>query len=137
MLSKPTHEMATKFIDVLLIFSVFMPDLTPANPDARRLYDDLMTGYNRLVRPVSNTSDTLTVSLGLRLSQLIDVVSTHFFFKLSCPRTIGAPFFFFSIAYNITIFFGPRLTSFFCLNFQKFKYSRRQLLRSFWDRNFR
>ena len=48
-----------------------------ANPDARRLYDDLLrkSGYNKLIRPVSNSSDLLTVKLGLRLSQLIDVVS--------------------------------------------------------------
>ncbi|XP_055953188.1 acetylcholine receptor subunit alpha-like 1 [Argiope bruennichi] len=43
------------------------------NPDAKRLYDDLMSSYNRLIRPVVNTSDTLTVKLGLKLSQLIDV----------------------------------------------------------------
>ncbi|GBN00866.1 hypothetical protein AVEN_149485-1 [Araneus ventricosus] len=46
------------------------------NPDAKRLYDDLMSSYNRLIRPVSNNSDTLTVKMGLKLSQLIDVVST-------------------------------------------------------------
>ena len=51
-----------------------------ANHDARRLYDDLLrkSGYNKLIRPVGNNSDTLTVFLGLRLSQLIDVVSTKF-----------------------------------------------------------
>jgi nicotinic acetylcholine receptor len=46
-----------------------------ANPDAKRLYDDLLSNYNRLIRPVSNNSDTLTVWLGLKLSQLIEVVS--------------------------------------------------------------
>ena len=48
-----------------------------ANPDAKRLYDDLLrkSGYNKLIRPVGNNSDRLTVKLGLRLSQLIDVVS--------------------------------------------------------------
>lgn len=50
------------------------------NPDAKRLYDDLMSGYNRLIRPVVNNSDTLTVKLGLKLSQLIDVVSTSFIY---------------------------------------------------------
>ncbi|CAN7985614.1 unnamed protein product, partial [Ixodes hexagonus] len=43
------------------------------NPDAKRLYDDLMSSYNRLIRPVSNNSDRLTVKMGLKLSQLIDV----------------------------------------------------------------
>jgi len=48
-----------------------------ANPDAKRLYTDLLVnnGYNKLIRPVGNNSDKLTVKLGLRLSQLIDVVS--------------------------------------------------------------
>lgn len=47
-----------------------------ANPDAKRLYDDLMSSYNSLIRPVANNSDRLTVKMGLKLSQLIDVVST-------------------------------------------------------------
>jgi hypothetical protein len=47
------------------------------NSDAERLYDDLINGYNSLIRPVANVSDRLTVILGLRLSQLIDVVSNH------------------------------------------------------------
>nr|CAD7446648.1 unnamed protein product [Timema bartmani] len=44
-----------------------------ANPDAKRLYDDLLSNYNRLIRPVVNNSESLTVSLGLKLSQLIEV----------------------------------------------------------------
>ncbi|XP_028168015.1 acetylcholine receptor subunit alpha-like 1 [Ostrinia nubilalis] len=47
--------------------------LTVANPEAKRLYDDLLSNYNRLIRPVGNNSDRLTVKMGLRLSQLIDV----------------------------------------------------------------
>lgn len=47
-----------------------------ANSDANRLYEDLMMSYNRFVRPVQNDSDTLVVKLGLKLSQLIDVVSS-------------------------------------------------------------
>lgn len=49
--------------------------LSVANPEAKRLYDDLLSNYNRLIRPVGNNSDRLTVKMGLRLSQLIDVVS--------------------------------------------------------------
>lgn len=48
-----------------------------ANPEAKRLYEDLLSTYNRLIRPVGNNSDRLTVKLGLKLSQLIDVVSLH------------------------------------------------------------
>jgi len=48
-----------------------------ASPDARRLYDDKLksSGYNKLIRPVGNISDTLVVHIGLRLTQIIDVVS--------------------------------------------------------------
>jgi len=49
---------------------------TMANTDAKRLYDDLLrkSGYNQLIRPVINNTDKLIVKLGLKLSQLIDVV---------------------------------------------------------------
>ena len=49
------------------------------NPDAKRLYDDLLSNYNKLVRPVQNTTDPLTVRIKLKLSQLIDVVSIKSF----------------------------------------------------------
>ncbi|XP_053695457.1 acetylcholine receptor subunit beta-like 2 [Sabethes cyaneus] len=44
-----------------------------ANPDAKRLYDDLLSNYNRLIRPVVNNTETLIVWLELKLSQLIEV----------------------------------------------------------------
>lgn len=47
--------------------------LNAGNPDAKRLYDDLLSNYNKLVRPVVNTTDPLTVRIKLKLSQLIDV----------------------------------------------------------------
>ena len=47
------------------------------NPDAKRLYDDLLSNYNKLVRPVANISETVTVHLKLKLSQLIAVVSQY------------------------------------------------------------
>lgn len=53
------------------------------NDDTKRLYDDLINGYNSLIRPVGNNSDRLTVKMGLRLSQLIDVVSKYFILKFS------------------------------------------------------
>ncbi|KAL1508960.1 hypothetical protein ABEB36_003773 [Hypothenemus hampei] len=44
-----------------------------ANPDTKRLYDDLLSNYNRLIRPVINHTETVTVWLGLKLSQLIEM----------------------------------------------------------------
>ncbi|CAK9811584.1 Acetylcholine receptor subunit alpha-like 2 [Anthophora quadrimaculata] len=55
---------------IILILSV---RICHTNPDAKRLYDDLLSNYNRLIRPVSNNNDTVVVKLGLRLSQLIDL----------------------------------------------------------------
>lgn len=60
---------------VLIIVSSFLTIGVQANPDAKRLYDDLLSNYNRLIRPVMNNTDTILVKLGLRLSQLIDLVS--------------------------------------------------------------
>ena len=66
----------TSWITLTLV--VLALDFIPigGNPDAKRLYDDLLSNYNRLIRPVGNNSDRLTVKMGIKLSQLIDVVST-------------------------------------------------------------
>lgn len=61
---------------LLILLSIGCP--ASADQDAKRLYEDLLTDYNRLIRPVGNNSDRLTVKLGLKLSQLIDVVSFRF-----------------------------------------------------------
>nr|AWJ68157.1 putative nicotinic acetylcholine receptor 6 [Hirudo verbana] len=57
------------------IFVLILLRNTLGSPDSKRLYDDLLkkSGYNKLIRPVGNNSDTLTVKIGLRLSQIIDV----------------------------------------------------------------
>jgi hypothetical protein len=52
-----------------------------ANDDAKRLYHDLLiqNKYNKLIRPVGNNTDRpLTVKMGIRLSQIIDVVSVSY-----------------------------------------------------------
>ena len=65
----------------MLTSSVYarLPSTESGNPDAKRLYDDLLSNYNKLVRPVVNTTDPLTVRIKLKLSQLIDVVSNLLF----------------------------------------------------------
>lgn len=60
---------------VVLLFVYYVD----GNPDAKRLYDDLLSNYNRLIRPVDKNNNTVLVKLGLRLSQLIDLVSHVFF----------------------------------------------------------
>lgn len=63
----------TLFIFVVYLRNCFGVKLLEANPDVKRLYDDLLSNYNRLIRPVTNVSDILTVRLGLKLSQLMEV----------------------------------------------------------------
>lgn len=55
---------------LFLFFSV----VSHQGPNQRRLYSDLMNGYNPLVRPVQNDSQSLIVSFGLTLMQIMDVV---------------------------------------------------------------
>ena len=54
--------------------------LVRGNHDAKRLYDDLLrkSKYNKLIRPVGNSSDQLVVKLGMKVGQLIDVVGCFF-----------------------------------------------------------
>lgn len=66
---------STKSLYLFLIYLYYLGNLKQmeANPDAKRLYDDLLSNYNRLIRPVVNHTETLTVWLGLKLSQLIEM----------------------------------------------------------------
>ncbi|XP_011703555.1 PREDICTED: acetylcholine receptor subunit beta-like 2 isoform X1 [Wasmannia auropunctata] len=67
--------MRTTVLTVLLnvLGVVYGNIIFEANPDTKRLYDDLLSNYNRLIRPVVNNTETLTVWLGLKLSQLIEM----------------------------------------------------------------
>jgi len=38
---------------VLFLWASALVGVSRANPDAKRLYDDLLSNYNRLIRPVS------------------------------------------------------------------------------------
>ena len=70
------------------------------DPDAKRLYDDLLSNYNKVVRPVVNNSDVLMVRIKLKLSQLIDLVNIGFsltadgllIFDSACDRWRSHPF---------------------------------------------
>lgn len=57
----------------LIWASILGQSVSMANPDAKRLYDDLLSNYNKLIRPVGNSTDRLTVKMGLKLSQIIGV----------------------------------------------------------------
>ncbi|KAK7115593.1 acetylcholine receptor subunit alpha-like isoform X2 [Littorina saxatilis] len=64
-----------RVLQEFLMVSSLLWTMCGANDNAKRLYDDLLrnSGYNKLIRPVGNSSDTLIVKLGIRLSQLIDI----------------------------------------------------------------
>ncbi|KAL5011028.1 hypothetical protein ScPMuIL_013333 [Solemya velum] len=46
-------------------------------PDEQRLYQELMIGYEKSVRPVINASNILIVNFGLRLNQIVDLDERH------------------------------------------------------------
>lgn len=61
-----------------LISSSFPSVCSQVGPRAHaeeRLLQDLFAHYNKLSRPVENTTDTVLVHFGLSIAQLIDVVS--------------------------------------------------------------
>ena len=59
----------------ILLMTSLLPIHVHGNPDAKRLYDDLiMKGYNKHCRPVSKFLDVTMVTLGLSLSQIVNVV---------------------------------------------------------------
>ncbi|EEZ99194.2 nicotinic acetylcholine receptor subunit alpha4 [Tribolium castaneum] len=64
---------AAETLRAWLLSALVVHGAVAGNPDAKRLYDDLLSNYNKLVRPVVNTSDVLRVCIKLKLSQLIDV----------------------------------------------------------------
>ena len=66
---------ARGWIYVLAVVVICWSRGCEGNKEARRLYDDIFSKYNKLIRPVRNLSEPVQVSMGLRLSQLIEVVS--------------------------------------------------------------
>ena len=52
-----------------------------AGPFEKKLYDDLLAkqGYSSWVRPVLNETEAVTVSLGIDLQQIIDIVQISIF----------------------------------------------------------
>ena len=81
-----------------LYINLLLLNIAAGNPDAKRLYSNLLANYDRylilpsmeglrdkkkltlisrLIRPVANSSDRLTVHMRLKLSQVIGVVRTN------------------------------------------------------------
>lgn len=64
--------LAQKILFLLFFYHI---NIVWSNPDAKRLYDDLMSQYNRIILPRTETNELVNVSLGLKLTQIIDLVS--------------------------------------------------------------
>jgi hypothetical protein len=66
---------------LIFIFTVCLLSLVTGHADgsreAKRLFDDLLSDYNRLIRPVGNNSHKVIITVGLKLSQLIDINLKH------------------------------------------------------------
>lgn len=92
-----------------LLSALVVHGAVAGNPDAKRLYDDLLSNYNKLVRPVVNTSDVLRVCIKLKLSQLIDVVSDKFIIPSRNKSINYTQIFFYSSAHIFIplVLFGP------------------------------
>ena len=73
---KQRHDRASSGVALVFSLVLLQAGRVAANEDAKRLYDDLMenSGYDPLIRPVSNASEVLPVKLGVSLKQIIDVV---------------------------------------------------------------
>lgn len=65
-----------KSVLLISILVLWIPVEVHSEMDAERLYDDLFMAYNPLIRPVANNTDQLIVKMSLRLSQIVEVVST-------------------------------------------------------------
>ena len=54
---------------------------TYSNEDAKRLLDDKFSSYNSQARPVLDPKDKIELSIGLKLSQIADIVNKCFHFS--------------------------------------------------------
>lgn len=61
------------FFDLMNLFFVFQIAVL-GSEDEERLVRDLFRGYNKLIRPVQNMTQTVDVRFGLAFVQLINVV---------------------------------------------------------------
>lgn len=64
-------------------------DDTKALVPYSRLYDDLLVGYDQLIRPVRHDDDKLVVMMSLKLTQLIGVVRAR---KKQCTSGLAHGF---------------------------------------------
>lgn len=69
---------------MIFLFLVVLSRLVVSNEDAKHLLNELFVDYNPIVRPVSDPGDTIRVSIGLKLSQIADIVTTPISLLIPC-----------------------------------------------------
>ena len=57
----------------MLPFFVLWLGVSEGHLASKRLYEDLLSDYNRLIRPILNNNDTVYVNLSLKLTQLLEI----------------------------------------------------------------
>jgi hypothetical protein len=45
-----------------------------ADKDAKRLLEDLLNNYDNIIRPINHSDEYVTLYLGIKLSQIADIV---------------------------------------------------------------
>uniref|UniRef100_A0A0R3RWT7 Acetylcholine receptor subunit alpha-type acr-16 n=1 Tax=Elaeophora elaphi TaxID=1147741 RepID=A0A0R3RWT7_9BILA len=71
-LRRSTFQISCIFLLVYML-PILMTNFVSASMDEKRLYTDLLTNYNILERPVSNSSTPLVIKMRLFLQQIVDV----------------------------------------------------------------
>lgn len=64
--------------NISILFGILLSHVAHGVEFEKRLQEDLINNYNRLVRPVEKNSDKLVVKLGIKLIQILDVVKISF-----------------------------------------------------------
>jgi hypothetical protein len=63
-----------KFKKSVLLFYSQVSNTVDCDSDARRLLEDLLGNYDSIVRPVIDPNEQIKLSLGIKLSQIADIV---------------------------------------------------------------
>ena len=69
-----------------MVFCIRTTVVNGGNHDTKRLYDDLLSDNNKLVRLVVKVLEAVTVRMKLKLSQVIDVVRRITILTFGCTK---------------------------------------------------
>ncbi len=64
------------FMPIVLVVQMMFTGNVFGDKNAKRLLEDLLKNYNTVVRPVVKPNDCIKLYLGIKLSQIADIVRT-------------------------------------------------------------